>query len=102
MASPWWCTPATVRATFSSCRCTEWPADRRQKPRRASCPFLWERGNMSRIVLLLLALHAAASGKDLRIGVFGLFHPSELILRAASGRALRSEEHTSELQSLRH
>lgn len=44
---------------------------------------------MSRIVLLLLALHAAASGKDLRIGVFGLFHPSELILRAASGRALR-------------
>jgi peptidoglycan hydrolase-like amidase len=41
-----------------------------------------------RIVLLLLALHAA-SGKDLRIGVFGLFHPSELILRAAPGIVLR-------------
>jgi len=44
---------------------------------------------MSRIVLLLLTLHAAASGKDLRIGVFGLFHPSELILRAAPGGVLR-------------
>lgn len=42
-----------------------------------------------RIVLLLVALHAAASGKDLRIGVFGLFHPHELILRAAPGGALR-------------
>ena len=44
---------------------------------------------MSRIALLLLALHAAASGQDLRIGVFGLFHPSELILRAAPGGVLR-------------
>jgi stage II sporulation protein D len=44
---------------------------------------------MTRIALLLLALHAIASGKDLRIGVFGLFHPSELILRAAPGGALR-------------
>jgi hypothetical protein len=44
---------------------------------------------MRRIVLLLISLHAAASGKDLRIGVFGLFHPHELILRAAPGGALR-------------
>jgi stage II sporulation protein D len=44
---------------------------------------------MSRILLLMVALHAAASGKELRIGVFGLFHPSELILRAAPGGALR-------------
>ena len=44
---------------------------------------------MARIALLLLALHAVASGKDLRIGVFGLFHPSELTLRAAPGGALR-------------
>jgi len=44
---------------------------------------------MGRVALLLLALHAAASGQDLRIGVFGLFHPHELILRAAPGRALR-------------
>jgi peptidoglycan hydrolase-like amidase len=44
---------------------------------------------MSRILFLLVALHAAASGKDLRIGVFGLFHPSELILRAAPGGVLR-------------
>jgi stage II sporulation protein D len=44
---------------------------------------------MTRVALLLLALHAAANGKDLRIGVFGLFHPSELSLRAAPGGALR-------------
>jgi stage II sporulation protein D len=44
---------------------------------------------MIRIVILLLALHAASSGKDLRIGVFGLFHPPELILRAAPGGALQ-------------
>jgi len=44
---------------------------------------------MSRIALLLFALHAAASGKDLRIGVFGLFHPSELVLSAAPGGAVR-------------
>ncbi len=44
---------------------------------------------MSRIALLLFALHAAASGKDLRIGVFGLFHPSELVLRAVPGGAVR-------------
>ena len=44
---------------------------------------------MARVALLLLALHAAANAKDLRIGVFGLFHPSELTLRAAPGGALR-------------
>jgi peptidoglycan hydrolase-like amidase len=44
---------------------------------------------VSRILILLAALHAAANGKELRIGVFGLFHPSELILRAAPGGALR-------------
>jgi peptidoglycan hydrolase-like amidase len=44
---------------------------------------------VARVALLLLALHAAASGKDLRIGVFGLFHPAELSLRAAPGGALR-------------
>jgi stage II sporulation protein D len=44
---------------------------------------------MRRILLLLLALHAAASGTELRIGVFGLFHPSELIVRATPGSALR-------------
>jgi peptidoglycan hydrolase-like amidase len=44
---------------------------------------------MSRVVLPLLALHAAACGQELRIGVFGLFHPSELILRAVPGGALR-------------
>jgi len=42
-----------------------------------------------RILVLLVALHAAASGKQLRIGVFGLFHPSELILRATPASALR-------------
>lgn len=44
---------------------------------------------MSRILLLLVALHAAASGKDLRIGVFGLFHPTELAVRAVPGGSLR-------------
>ena len=44
---------------------------------------------MRRILILFVALHAAASGKELRIGVFGLFHPSELILRPAPGSALR-------------
>jgi peptidoglycan hydrolase-like amidase len=44
---------------------------------------------MTRIAILLLALDVAASGKDLRIGVFGLFHPSDLILRAAPGGALQ-------------
>jgi len=44
---------------------------------------------MIRIALLLLALDAAGSGKDLRIGVFSLFHPSELVLRAAPGSVLR-------------
>jgi hypothetical protein len=43
----------------------------------------------ARVALLLLGLHAAASGKDVRIGVFGLFHPSELSLRAAPGGVLR-------------
>ncbi len=80
------------------------PASRVNSPGRAArlagesaCPtarayFLFcltHRASMSRIAFLLLALHAAASGKDLRIGVFGLFHPHELILRAAPGGALQ-------------
>jgi hypothetical protein len=44
---------------------------------------------VSRILILFAALHAAASGKDLRIGVFSLFHSSELIVRAVPGSALR-------------
>jgi len=44
---------------------------------------------VGRFVLVLIALHAAVSGKELRIGVFGLFHPSELIVRAAPANALR-------------
>ena len=43
---------------------------------------------MSRILILLVALHSAASGNELRIGVFSLFHPSELILRAAPASTL--------------
>jgi len=39
-------------------------------------------------VLLYITLLAAAQAKDLRIGVFGLFHPSELVLRATPGSAL--------------
>ena len=50
----------------------------------AFVPTFWPR-----ILLPLIALHAAASGQDLHIGVFGLFHPHELILRAAPGGALR-------------
>ena len=38
---------------------------------------------MGRVLILLLALNAAAYGNELRIGVFGLFHPTELVLRAA-------------------
>jgi peptidoglycan hydrolase-like amidase len=44
---------------------------------------------VSRILILLVALHAAASGKELRIGVFSLFHPSELILKAAPASTLK-------------
>lgn len=43
---------------------------------------------MGRFLILFLALHAAACGKELRIGVFGLFHPSELVLRASPPGAL--------------
>jgi peptidoglycan hydrolase-like amidase len=41
-----------------------------------------------RVVIPFIALLAAAHAKDLRIGVFGLFHPSELVLRATPGSAL--------------
>jgi stage II sporulation protein D len=41
-----------------------------------------------RVVLLFITLLAVAQAKDLRIGVFGLFHPSELVLRATPGSAL--------------
>ncbi len=43
---------------------------------------------MGRILILFITLHAAAHGKELRIGVFGLFHPSELVLKAIPRGAL--------------
>ncbi len=43
---------------------------------------------MPRILLLFLALVAAVSARDLRIGVFGLFHPSELVLKATPHSSL--------------
>jgi len=43
---------------------------------------------VGRFLILFLALHATTCGKELRIGVFGLFHPSELVLRASPGGAL--------------
>ena len=42
---------------------------------------------MRRVVLFITFL-AVAQATDLRIGVFGLFHPSELVLRAAPGSTL--------------
>jgi stage II sporulation protein D len=46
---------------------------------------------MRRLLPLLLAVCTLLGGRDLRIGVFGLFHPTELILSAASGESLRIE-----------
>jgi len=37
---------------------------------------------MRPLLLLLVTAHVAVSARDLRIGVFTLFHPSELVLRA--------------------
>jgi stage II sporulation protein D len=44
---------------------------------------------LRRILILAALLDAAAVAKELRIGVFGLFHPAELVLRAAPASPLR-------------
>ena len=88
MVTPWWSTPAIVRDTYSWCTRTERSADKQLKPPRGFYALGWEWVSVSRILILLAALHAAASGKELRIGVFSLFHQSELILRAAPASAL--------------
>jgi Stage II sporulation protein len=66
----------------------ELSADMQRKARRACCPFSRDSSSVSRGLLLGITLFTVAQAKDLRIGVFGLFHPSELVLRAAPGSAL--------------